>query len=62
LLDNHIGKVVRIDRDGKVVDEERLFVRELEKRIRAVVNGPDGALYLITDEEDGQRIRATAAK
>jgi aldose sugar dehydrogenase len=58
-----VGELARLElRDGKVVDEERLFVRELEKRIRAVVNGPDGALYLITDEEDGQLIRVTAAK
>ena len=31
-------------RDGKVVREERLFGEALKKRIRAVVNGPDGAL------------------
>ena len=37
-------------RDGKVVHEERLFKKELGKRIRTVVNGPDGALYLLTDE------------
>jgi glucose/arabinose dehydrogenase len=58
-----VGELARLElRDGKVVDEERLFVSELEKRIRAVVNGPDGALYLLTDEEDGQLIRVTAAK
>jgi len=49
-------------RDGKVVNEERLFGDALGKRIRAVVNGPDGALYLLTDEADGQLIRVTAAK
>jgi glucose/arabinose dehydrogenase len=55
--------VARLElRDGKVVNEERLFVEALGKRIRTVVNGPDGALYLLTDEEDGQVIRVTAAK
>jgi aldose sugar dehydrogenase len=49
-------------RDGRVVHEERLFREALDKRIRAVVNGPDGALYLLTDEEDGQLIRVTAAR
>ena len=49
-------------RDGKVVNEESLFGDALGKRIRAVVNGPDGALYLLTDEADGQLIRVTAAK
>ena len=58
-----VGELARLElRDGKVVNEERLFVKELEKRIRAVVNGPDGALYLLTDEQDGQLIRVTAAK
>jgi aldose sugar dehydrogenase len=48
-------------RDGKVVGEERLFGEALKKRIRTVVNGPDGALYLLTDEGEGQLIRVTAA-
>ena len=48
-------------RDGKVVGEERLFREALNQRIRAVVNGPDGALYLLTDEENGQLLRITAA-
>ncbi|HEX6572014.1 MAG TPA: PQQ-dependent sugar dehydrogenase [Steroidobacteraceae bacterium] len=48
-------------RDGKVVHEERLFKRELGKRIRTVVNGPDGALYLLTDEPEGQILRVVPA-
>ncbi|MCE3285589.1 MAG: yliI [Steroidobacteraceae bacterium] len=48
-------------RDGKVVHEERLFRKELGKRIRTVVNGPDGALYLLTDEPDGQLLRVVPA-
>ncbi len=56
------GELSRLElRDGKIVSEERLFGEALEKRIRAVVNGPDGALYLLTDEADGQLIRVTAA-
>ena len=42
--------------------EERLFGEALKKRIRAVVNGPDGALYLLTDDSQGQLLRVTAAK
>jgi len=57
------GELSRLElRDGRVVNEERLFKDALDKRIRAVVNGPDGALYLLTDEDDGQLIRVTAAK
>jgi glucose/arabinose dehydrogenase len=58
-----VGELARLElRDGMVVNEERLFLEALEERIRAVVNGPDGALYLLTDEEDGQLIRVTGAK
>ena len=39
----------------------RLFGEALKKRIRTVVNGPDGALYLLTDESEGLLIRVTAA-
>jgi glucose/arabinose dehydrogenase len=49
-------------RDGKVVHEERLLKQELGKRIRTVVNGPDGALYLLTDEPDGQILRIVTAR
>lgn len=56
-------EVARLElRDGKVVREERLFGDSLKKRIRAVVNGPDGALYLLTDDSQGQLLRVTAAK
>ncbi|WP_448190429.1 PQQ-dependent sugar dehydrogenase [Azospirillum sp. sgz301742] len=49
---------VRLELDGtRVVREERLF-KELGKRIRDVVQGPDGALYLLTDESRGEILRA----
>ncbi len=55
-------ELVRLElRDGKVVQEERLFGEELGERIRTVVDGPDGALYLLTDESDGRLLRITAA-
>lgn len=48
-------------KDGRVVAEERLFRQELGKRIRAVVQGPDGALYLLTDESKGEILRVVPA-
>ncbi|WP_223484981.1 PQQ-dependent sugar dehydrogenase [Pseudomonas sp. A-RE-19] len=39
-------------KDDKVVHEERLL-GELNKRIRDVRQGPDGYLYVLTDEDDG---------
>lgn len=45
--------LIRLQFDGdKVVHEERLL-GELNKRIRDVRQGPDGYLYVLTDEDDG---------
>ena len=43
-------------KDGKVTGEERL---ELGERIRDVIVGPDGALYLVTDSDKGRVLKIT---
>ena len=48
-------------KDGKVVKEERLL-QGLNERIRDVREGPDGALYLLTDNSAGRILRITPAK
>jgi glucose/arabinose dehydrogenase len=48
-------------KDGKVVKEERLL-QGLHERIRDVRQGPDGALYLLTDNNAGRILRVTPAK
>jgi aldose sugar dehydrogenase len=49
-------KVARLTLQGdKVVAEEALF--EGEGRIRDVVQGPDGYIYLLTDDRDGKVVR-----
>ena len=49
--------VARLTLDGeKVVGEERLFT-ELGERIRDVIVGPDGALYLATDNTQGRVLK-----
>lgn len=46
-------ELIRLQFDGdRVVHEERLM-GELNKRIRDVRQGPDGYLYVLTDEADG---------
>ncbi len=45
-------------KDDKVVGEERLF-SDIGARIRDVVAGPDGAIYVLTDEGDGKLIKIT---
>lgn len=53
--------LVRLRVDGdRVLGEERLL-RERGARIREVVEGPDGALYLLTDEQDGKLLRVAPA-
>lgn len=47
--------------NGKVVGEERLLT-ERDQRLREVVQGPDGAVYLLTDEDDGELLRLTPAR
>jgi glucose/arabinose dehydrogenase len=44
--------------EGRVVESERLF-SELGERIRDVRQGPDGALYLLTDSADGRLLRVS---
>ena len=51
-------QLVRLELDGdKVVAEERMLDQELGERIRDVVQGPDGLLYLLTDQSNGKIIR-----
>ena len=57
LAGQHLARLVL---DGEtVVAEERLLEREGE-RIRDVRQGPDGALYLLTDHPEGRILRVTA--
>jgi glucose/arabinose dehydrogenase len=47
-------------KDGKVVREERLL-QDLAQRIRDVRVGPDGLLYILTDDANGQLLRLLPA-
>lgn len=47
--------LVRLTLDGdKVTSEERLLKKELGQRYRSVIQGPDGLVYLVTDESKGK--------
>ena len=55
------GQLSRLMLDGeKVVGEERLL-EGLNRRLRDVRQGPDGALYLLTDESEGAILRVLPA-
>ncbi|RKH91457.1 PQQ-dependent sugar dehydrogenase [Corallococcus sp. AB045] len=45
-------------RNDRVVGEEHLL-KDLDSRIREVVQGPDGALYLLTDATNGKVLKVT---
>ena len=45
---------IALDKDGKVVSQDRLAIGQ---RVRDIKQGPDGHLYLITDEANGKLMR-----
>jgi glucose/arabinose dehydrogenase len=49
---------LEVEPDGKVLAEERIAIG---KRVRDVREGPDGALYLLTDEDAGEVLRVVPA-
>jgi len=52
----------RLELDGnRVVREEVLFKGELNRRVRDVEQGPDGCIYLLTDEDNGRLLRVEPA-
>jgi aldose sugar dehydrogenase len=54
--------LVRLELDGeKVVREERML-RDIDARLRHVRQGPDGFVYLLTDESDGKVLRLEPAR
>ena len=46
---------------GRVVSEETLLL-ELHERIRDVRQGPDGALYVLTDNPAGRILKVTSVR
>ena len=51
------GALVRLVlKNGRVTTEER-YLGSLGDRIRDIQQGPDGLLYVVTDEDDGQVLR-----
>lgn len=51
------GALVRLTLESGRVSSEERYLGELGNRIRDVQQGPDGFLYVVTDEEDGRVLR-----
>lgn len=57
------SQVARLDLEGdRVMHEETLFEQAVEQRIRDIEQGPDGYIYLITDDRAGQLIQIKPAE
>ncbi|PHN06820.1 PQQ-dependent sugar dehydrogenase [Flavilitoribacter nigricans] len=52
----HIARLVVDQKTGRIISEERILTEE-GQRFRHVVQGPDGALYALTDHENGRLYR-----
>jgi glucose/arabinose dehydrogenase len=53
------ARLMRVDIEGDRVVGEEALLTDLGERIRDVREGPDGALYLLTDSSAGQLLRLT---
>jgi aldose sugar dehydrogenase len=54
------GKHVRlVQLDGTRVAGQKVLFDDLKERIRDVRQGPDGALYLLTDSQSGRLLKVT---
>lgn len=54
LVQMHLRRVIL---EGEKVTGEQVLFRELQERIRDVRQGPDGYLYLLTDNKNGRLLR-----
>jgi aldose sugar dehydrogenase len=53
--------LVRLELDGEKVTREERLLERLGERIRDVRQGPDGAIWLLTDASNGRVLRMTPA-
>jgi glucose/arabinose dehydrogenase len=54
--------LVRLELEGNSVTHEERLLEFAGLRIRDVVEGPDGALYLVTDQDNGEVLRVGPAE
>ena len=54
--------LVRLEINGEKVGQEERLLQNLRERIRDVRQGPDGALYLATDNANGRILRVSPGK
>ena len=57
-----IPKLVRLELDDDRIVHEEALLSELGSRIRTIAQGPDGAIYLLTDDGEDSILRVSAAE
>lgn len=55
-------RLVRLEIEGNRVTREEHLLVDRKQRVRDVRQGPDGALYIVTDEEQGELWRVAPAR
>jgi glucose/arabinose dehydrogenase len=55
------GQLVRLELAGETVTREERLLNFEFGRIRDVVQGPDGYIYLLTDSSNGKLLRLSPA-
>ena len=55
-----VGYLARLEMDGSRVVREEKLLTGLRQRVRDVREGTDGAIYLLTDERNGQLLKLVA--
>lgn len=61
LIGSLVGEhLVRLMLDDRRVTGEEWLLTDLGERVRDVVQGPDGAIYVVTDEPDGRLLKLTS--
>jgi glucose/arabinose dehydrogenase len=56
------GALVRLEMNGGKVAKEERYLADLRERIRDVQQGPDGFIYLVTDNTNGRVIRVSPGR
>lgn len=54
--------LIRLELDGDKVGHEERLLTDMAQRVRDVREGPDGAIYVLTDETDGKLLKLTPPK
>ena len=57
-----VQALVRLELNSEQIRTEEVFLQQLRERIRDVREGPDGALWLVTDNSRGRILRVTPAR